>query len=152
LDDSIDYPAIETLVPHRGAMCLLDKVLKKTDDEVVCIVTINESSLFLEKGKVDSWIGIEYMAQCVSVHAGFVALHQNKATPIGLLLGSRCVDIKIDAFLLHQSLQVTSKKIWQGEDVTASFACDIKDLEKQNYLLKANLSVYSPESVAILES
>lgn len=82
-------PTIEELVPHRGRMLLIDRVLSYAGDSVVCELVVRDDPLFCQDGKVGSWVGIEYMAQSVAALVGLKAHACGQAVRIGLLLGTR---------------------------------------------------------------
>lgn len=84
------HEKVAALVPHKGHMHLLDRVIsydfEKT--EVETEVDITEKSMFFEEsyGGVPVWIGFEYMAQSVSVMTGLVGLKTNTPPKTGFIL------------------------------------------------------------------
>ena len=68
-------PEIREVVPHSGAMSLLDRVLAVDSDTLVAEVAIHPGSMFYSQAMqgVGSWVGIEYMAQAIAAHAGVLA-------------------------------------------------------------------------------
>jgi ApeP dehydratase len=65
-------PPIADLVPHKGPMCLLDRLIEVEEERLVAEVMVSDSSLFSRGGTVGAWVGIEYMAQAVAAWAGSV--------------------------------------------------------------------------------
>ena len=66
-----EFPPIRDRVPHSGPMVMLDEVLTHGEQATTCHVAIAARGLFREPdGSVPVWIGVEYMAQCIAVHAG----------------------------------------------------------------------------------
>src|SRR3954468_20060608 len=112
---------IEALIPHRGAMRLLDRVLEVDDDRVLAEVDVPFDGLFVRDGAVPAWIGIEYMAQAVAACAGMRA-RQSGGAPrgglrargggaprAGLRPGRRRYEAHCDGFASGARLQVEAR-------------------------------------------
>ena len=97
---------IESYIPHRGGMRLIDRVLEVDDQHVVAEVDVPFDGLFVRDGRVPAWIGIEYMAQAVSAWAGNRARAKGGAPRAGLLLGSRRYEVKCDGFPSGKQLRI----------------------------------------------
>ncbi len=81
---------LSCLVPHRGKMLLLDRIVS-ADLEQVRIVTeidISDRSMFLSEslGGVPVWIAFEYMAQSVSALTGLFGLKTGTPPKMGFIL------------------------------------------------------------------
>ncbi len=66
---------IAALIPHTGAMCLLDQVLRWDRASIVCFATSHrdpDNPLACD-GRLDVVCGIEYAAQAMAIHAGLTA-------------------------------------------------------------------------------
>jgi predicted hotdog family 3-hydroxylacyl-ACP dehydratase len=65
---------IRELVPHAGAMCLLEEVLQWDETSIACRATRHrDPSNPLRTGDgLAAIIGVEYAAQAVAVHGGLV--------------------------------------------------------------------------------
>jgi predicted hotdog family 3-hydroxylacyl-ACP dehydratase len=84
--------ALERLLPHRGAMCLLDSVAAWDDLRIDCRATSHrapDNPLRLE-GRLPALAGIEYAAQAMAVHGGLRALPGHDPVP-GYLVAVRGV-------------------------------------------------------------
>lgn len=71
----LDRNAIARLVPHRGAMCLLDSVVQWDDARIECRATSHrdpDNPLRLG-GRLPAVVAIEYAAQAMAVHGGLRA-------------------------------------------------------------------------------
>ena len=67
---TLDRAAIATLVPHHGAMCLLDRVLAWDASSIRCAATSHRRvphPLALD-GALDATAAIEYAAQAMALH------------------------------------------------------------------------------------
>ena len=138
--------AVEEVVPHRSPMCLLRHVLKHDADSTTCDVLIGPNSLFLEKGRVDVWVGLEYMAQAVAARAGMVARKNGKPPKIGFWLGTRRASFFIDGFRPGQTLRVTVRPVW-GEGSLFCFDGLVEDAANDRRLAVARLNVYLPQNI-----
>jgi predicted hotdog family 3-hydroxylacyl-ACP dehydratase len=86
----LDRDALERLLPHRGAMCLLDSVVAWDDSRIDCRASSHRNAanpLRLE-GRLPAVVAIEYAAQAMAVHGGLRALPERDATP-GYLVAVR---------------------------------------------------------------
>jgi predicted hotdog family 3-hydroxylacyl-ACP dehydratase len=85
----LEKPHIETLLPHRGTMFLLDRVTRFDVDEIECIATSHrDPNNPLRHGNcLPAHAAIEYAAQAAGAHGGLLArqLHRDASAPIGYL-------------------------------------------------------------------
>ena len=68
----LDRAGIERLVPHAGAMCLLEEVLEWDENTIVCRATSHRDAAnpLRSSDGLAAIIGVEYAAQAVAVHGG----------------------------------------------------------------------------------
>ena len=138
------WPAPVDVLPHRPPMVYLDRVVSHDASRTVCRVEITESAPFLdENGLVPSWVGLEYMAQCVAAHAGLVAHACGEPVRLGLLIGARRVSFHTDALTPGHTILVTAVHTW-GDHSLGSFACTMSDERSERLLAEGVLNVYSP--------
>ena len=73
-------PALEQLIPHRGAMCLLEEVLSWDEHSIACRAVSHRdpTNPLRREGGLAAIIGVEYAAQAVAVHGG---LSSNSSRP-----------------------------------------------------------------------
>ena len=66
----LEHAAIERLIPHAGAMVLLDRVLSVDEDEIVCETMSHrrDDNPLLCDGCLPAVCGAEYGAQAAAVH------------------------------------------------------------------------------------
>src|SRR5690606_2945525 len=64
------YPAIHTLVPHAGSMCLLDRIVRHDANNITCQASSHRqaSNPLRHAGMLSAQAGAEYAAQAVAVH------------------------------------------------------------------------------------
>lgn len=143
---NMHLPDIRALVPHSGPMVLLDRVLS-ADTETLCAeVTIRPGSVFCDGSEVGSWVGMEYMAQAVAAHAGYLALQRGVPVKVGFLLGTRRYESSQPAFAVGSVLQVHVRRALQGDNGLGAFECRIEDAAGGTSA-SATVTVFQPENV-----
>ena len=130
------------VVPHQGAMCLLDEILDWDDDSIVVRLKVPDSGIFVDGGGVPGWVGIEYMAQAVAAWAGCVARHDGRLPKIGFLLGSRRYNCSRSIFPCGSELTIKARCELVGENGLGVFSCIIETDGEE--LASANVSVFQP--------
>ena len=144
--ETLGATRIEALIPHRGAMRLLDRVLEIDHERVLAEVDVPFDGLFVRDGAVPSWIGIEYMAQAVAAWAGMRARQAGGAPRPGLLLGTRRYETHCDGFASGTCLQVEARCEIMGGNGLGQFACRI--VHEGRELAVARISVMDPPAGA----
>ena len=66
---------IAGLVPHQGAMCLLEEVLEWDERTIACRATSHRdpANPLRSAGRLAAVTGVEYAAQAVAVHGGLTS-------------------------------------------------------------------------------
>ena len=80
-------PDIRDLVPHAGAMCLLERIVSADDDSVVCTTSTHRSvaNPLRHEGRLAALHLAEYGAQAMAVHGGLTG----NAARAGMLVAIR---------------------------------------------------------------
>ena len=89
----LDHAAIEALIPHRGAMCLLDGLLDWTAERITCRATGHvapDHPLRTASGLL-SVVAIEYAAQAMALHGALLARDSGGEALPGFLASARGV-------------------------------------------------------------
>ena len=141
----MSFPGIGELVPHSGAMVLLDRVFSADAENLCAEVTIHAGSVFYDapSAGVGSWVGIEYMAQAIAAHAGYLARLAGAPVKIGFLLGARRYEAQLPLFVDGSVLQVHVQQALQGENGLGAFECRIEMAGA--VLAQATITVFQPE-------
>lgn len=132
--------SIESYVPHRGAMLLLDQLIEVNEEWAVTQAVVREDGLFVRDGRLPAWIGIEYMAQTISVWSGGRALREGLQPRVGLLLGSRRYEVTCADFAVGAVLRIEAKHEFVGENGLGMFDCRI--LQAGEELARAKVCVF----------
>lgn len=144
-------PAIEEVLPHRGAMRLVDRLLECDGSRVAVEVRVPADGPFCLNGPVagvPAWIGIEYMAQAIAAWAGWRARAAGREPPIGFLVGTRRYEAGAGHFPAGEVLRVEAECEWLSDNGLGIFACRI--LGRGAVLATANVSVYEPGDPRVL--
>ena len=132
-------PAAE-FVLHRKPMLFLDRLVDIGEDYATCEWCIGKDFDLLEPGLgVPAYAGVEYMAQCVAVHAGARARARGFVPPHGFLLGTRHYRCTVPYFEADTNYQATCQELIRDSQGMGSFACRI--LLNGNSIAEANLAV-----------
>ena len=143
----MSFPEIARLVPHGAPMVLLDKVLAADAHTLSAQLTIGPQTLFCDGAGVGAWIGIEYMAQAIAAHGGYLAQARGAPARVGLLLGARRYACSVPLFALGSVLHVHVALALQGENGLAAFDCRIDDAANGATLAEATVTVFEPDNV-----
>jgi predicted hotdog family 3-hydroxylacyl-ACP dehydratase len=118
-------PASE-FVPHRPPMLLLDYLVESGPEQTLCELQVTDAAAFLVPGRgVPSYIGVEYMAQCVAVHAGARARARGLGPPLGFLLGARHYRAHVEYFCIGQTYRAACRELMRDENGMGSYECRI---------------------------
>lgn len=93
------YPAIADLVPHAGAMVLLDALREWQKGYARCSALIREHAPFVKHGRVSAEVTIEYMAQAVAACLGYEAITSGGGVRVGMIIA--CKRFEAHAAELH---------------------------------------------------
>jgi predicted hotdog family 3-hydroxylacyl-ACP dehydratase len=143
-------PDVRALVPHSGQMVLLERVVSADDDNLCAEVRIHAGSVLADSHGVGSWVGIEYMAQAIAAHAGWLSRRRGDAVKVGFLLGSRRYDTSVPYFALGSVLRVHVHRVLQAENGLGAFDCRIVSADADTDaapLATATVTVFQPHNV-----
>jgi predicted hotdog family 3-hydroxylacyl-ACP dehydratase len=145
--------AVERLVPHRGGMLWLTRVLRVDEDGVDAEAVVREEHLLAdpEADGLPGWVGIEYMAQGIAAWAGGRALARGETVKAGFLLGSRRYECRRPLLAWGLRLRIEARREFMGDNGLGMFACRLLDGDEE--IAVANVSVYEPpDPQAFLDS
>ena len=145
----LDLPAIESLLPHRGTMLLLDRIIRFDGDCLLAEYSPRPHAWYADPaGNMPGWVGIELMAQTV---AAYVAMKKRLAglpPKMGAMRGTRCYQsqrvsvAESGCFAAGRVLQIQAHEDYVDDSGLAAYDCAIgRDGE---VLATATLKVYEP--------
>jgi predicted hotdog family 3-hydroxylacyl-ACP dehydratase len=70
----LDKAQIAALIPHAGAMCLLDRVVRWDSTTISCVASSHRAAVnpLAAHGRLDAVCGVEYASQAMAVHGAMV--------------------------------------------------------------------------------
>ena len=142
---------IEEVIKHRKPKRLVDELISFDEDSACVLVNVNEESEFYqaERRGVPSYIGIEYMAQCIAAQAGANELASGGDIRLGFLLGTRKYKPNCTFFTCGETLQVTATRLLADAAGLSVFECTIVAKNQQEIILaQAKINVYQPDNAA----
>ena len=142
--ETVNIP-IGELVPHDPPMILIDAMVEADEQHNVCLVAVTPESLFLEEEGVPALVGIEYMAQAVAAHGGYMSRLAGEPVRVGFLLGTPKMISHVTHFPLHSNLRIEVLLDW-GDEELMRFSCKIMD-ESGRLLQEAGLNVFHPRDL-----
>ena len=132
---------VADILPHDGAMVLLDNVLEYDQQSLVAAVTVRDDGMFGDGKTIPAWIGIEYMAQTVAAHGGMMCHLAGKPINLGFLLGTRRYTCNISEFTVGMHLTVKVERLIEDQGLGV-FTCQILG---DGIDISAKLNVYQPD-------
>jgi predicted hotdog family 3-hydroxylacyl-ACP dehydratase len=118
-------PDVRLLLPHSGQMVLLERVLSVDEESLCAEVRLGPTSMLAGAQGVGAWVGIEYMAQAIAAHAGWLAQQRGEPVKVGVLLGARKYASTLSSFPLHCILKVYVQRILMADNGLGAFDCRI---------------------------
>lgn len=146
------YP-IDTVIPQRPPMILIDEIIARQPDSIVVLTTIRSNGLFFQEGRgVPSHVALEWMAQACAAFAGAAALDEAGTVKVGFLLGTRDFQANRYWFNEGECLYVRVRLEYRDDEL-ANFACEIACSIGGPTVAKASLNVFHPnDALALIRS
>jgi len=141
-----DRWAMDELVPHSGAMVLLDRVVSATADSLVASAVIDHCSPFYRAGDdIEAWWAVEYLAQGVAALAGLRERMAGRDVPWGFLTSCRRFTTSGPAIPLGTSVEITVREMIAMDAGMAAFECR---MEGSGFSAESLISVYGMDREA----
>jgi predicted hotdog family 3-hydroxylacyl-ACP dehydratase len=99
---TLDHAGIAALIPHAGAMCLLERMTACSDDAIECVAVNHRDPrhpLRSASGLLASTT-IEYAAQAMALHGALGAAAARRAAAPGVLASAR--DVRLACWRLDE--------------------------------------------------
>ena len=131
---------IRDLVPHQGAMCLLEEVLEWDENAIACRAVSHRdpANPLRSAGGLGAIMGVEYAAQAVAVHGGLSSKGSSKPRTgyLAALRNIECLVERLDTELDDLIVRVTRVAAESGR-----LLYDFRVESGGRELLKGRLSV-----------
>lgn len=139
----LPLPSIDSLLPHRGTMLLLNGVHELSEAHAVVASDASIQSWYAtETGGMPAWIGIELMAQAVAVHVGWCKRLKGFPAKQGVLLGTSRYQTNVSEFT--GQLIVSAQQVLMNDEGMGAYECAI--LSQGQCLATAVVKVFEPEN------
>jgi len=109
----IEKEELQTLIPHKGKMMLLDRVIDyDIEHSISAEYNITKNCLFYDPvlDGVPSWAGFEFLAQTISVLTGIRKREKGEKPTIGFILSIPSMRMEIPVFKNGDSLEIRAKE------------------------------------------
>ena len=95
----LNQKAIEALIPHNGAMSLLNEVLKWDEDRIICLANSHRSkhNPLRNENALSSVCGVEYAAQAMAVHGALSTGDPDEEPRPGYLASIKNLDLLVSS-------------------------------------------------------
>lgn len=144
MTDAYAIDAIEDVLPHRGTMLLLDRVLAFDTEIASAEYTPRTDAWYADaNGHMPAWIGIELMAQTIAAHVGLLRRRDSLQPRQGALLGTRRYRSNRPAFIGGETLSIRTSLIYRDASGLGAYECSIAIGTEE--IATAMLKVYEPE-------
>ena len=143
---------VESIVPQRPPMVLIDEVVARQADAITVGVTVRPTGLFFQADRgMPSHVALEWMAQACAAFAGSEAIDGDRPVKVGFFLGTRDFHANRGWFAAGERLYVRARLAYRDDEM-ANFDCEVTDPSGTRSLAKASLNVYQPHDVTKLIS
>lgn len=133
---------LAALIPHRGAMCLLDRVDSWDDERIACAAAGHQDAdnPLRSHDRLHVLCGVEYAAQAMAVHG---ALLQGERTPApGYLASVRDLAWSVERLDdVAGALQVEAERLI-GDDRSVLYAFTVRAQGHEQELLSGRASIF----------
>lgn len=136
-------PGIETLIPHRGPMRLIDRVIEIENGAIATQASVPTSGPFVTPdADPPGYVIIEMMAQTVGAWNGWQRLRQGQEPQIGYLLGTRRFRCDRATLPPGTTMRIDARQVFSDGEM-ACFACTAGEAGALPFA-EARLNVFCP--------
>lgn len=113
----IEIDELKTLIPHRGKMILLSRILDYNlsigSNTLQAEADITDNCIFYDRdaGGVPSWVGFEYIAQSISALSGIRDRSSGMKPKLGVLLSVSSLSVEIPVYKSPGTVKILIKEI-----------------------------------------
>lgn len=138
-----DLPDIDSLIPHRPPMRLIDRVIEIEDDTITALASVPANGPFVgAEADPPGYMVVEMMAQTVGAWDGWQRRQRGGGLEVGFLLGTR--RLRCDRLTLTPGtlVRIEARMLFSDGEL-ASFACTAREGEAEPFA-EATLNVFCP--------
>jgi len=116
---------IEHYIPQRGPSRLIERLLEADDEHALVEADVPMHGRFVRDGAMPTWAGIELMAQGIAAWAGARARRRGEPVPLGMLLGTRKLEIRRATMPAGATLRIHARCELMAANGLGMFECRI---------------------------
>ncbi len=147
MSEACFHEPVENLLPHRGTMLLIDRIVEYADDAALAECRPKKTAWYADAaGQMPAWMGVELMAQTIAAHVAMKKKRAGLAAKPGALLGTRSYRSARPGFPPDMLLRITVRELFRDEGGLAAYDCVIAAAAVP--LATATLKVYEPQDFA----
>jgi predicted hotdog family 3-hydroxylacyl-ACP dehydratase len=136
-------PPIDEILPHRGTMLLLDRMIESKTDSAIAEYAPRPDAWYADsQGDTPAWIGIEMMAQTVAAHVGMSKRQAGLPPKQGVLLGTRRYTSSVSRFIANKPLRIYVNMVYSDASGLGAYECHIRSDDDE--LASATLKLFEP--------
>ena len=136
---------IETMIPHRGRMKLIEKVVAVDDQKAITVATTSEDWPLYRDGSVDVLVTIELVAQTAALLEGWKRLRSGRGGTTGWLVGVKSADFSLPRVHVPDTLITEVTKSYAVEGY-AVFGGTVRMVDR--VLATLSVQAFRPEADA----
>jgi len=109
----IEQEELQTLIPHKGKMLLLNKILDyDIEHSIRAEYTVSESCIFYDPvlDGVPAWVGFEFIAQAISTLIGIRKRERGEKPKVGFILSIPSMRMEIPFFKNGSLVEVRARE------------------------------------------
>jgi predicted hotdog family 3-hydroxylacyl-ACP dehydratase len=119
--------SVAELVPHEPPMLLVDELVEWSPTRSRVRARVRAGGPFVVAGRMPSTILLEYMAQAIAVAEGAGEAPTSGERSPGLLLGTRELELDIQAVSVGDILEIVVERQFSDADSgLASYTCEVQ--------------------------
>jgi len=92
-------------------MLMIDALVAHSDDACTCTKTFRQGDPLVEDGRVSPLAVLELFAQTAAAHFGYAGLVHGGAMSSGALLGTRRIDVSVDALRVGETITIVATRV-----------------------------------------
>ena len=119
------FPAITEIVPHQTPVLAVEKLTSWKLGHAQGELTILDSNPFVQNGKLDTVMSLEYMAQCVAACLGMEAFQNGGNVRVGMIVACRQMEILQPELLLGETYAVKADCV-RGNNSISHYDAEIR--------------------------
>lgn len=141
-----EMTSIEGFIPHRFPARVIARLIEADEEQALVEAEVPMQGRFVRDGAMPTWVGIEHMAQAIATWAGARALRSGQPVRLGLLLGTRKLEIRRPTLPAGATLRIHARCEVLAANGLGLFECRITLGDE--VVAIAAVSVFEPDDVS----